>query len=314
MVERAALTSGESVLDAGCGPGDDLFDMVEHVGPGGRLVGLDASEVMIAEARRRAAQRSLPITFEVGEATALPFPDATFDVCRAARLLEHLPDPRGALSEMVRVTRPGGRIVVFDFDWDTLIIDHPDKETTRTVVLTYSDSIQNGWIGRQLPRLFESNAWICSRSIPYRSSSTTRWPSCSSAPTSSHSRQTGAPPRSGTAVVGVPAIVPSRRDATRQLHGFRRRRRQALSRRRAGFLLRLHRADAAASPLLSSMRSIFFPTTPVCRSHENRGTPTAAFTGLRRCHFRNRPRSRGCTDLHTPRARMRVSTGATRRT
>jgi len=154
MAERSALTSGEAVLDAGCGPGDDLFDMVERVGPAGRLVGLDASEVMIAEARRRAEERRLPITFEVGEATALPFPDDTFDVARASRLLEHLADPRRALSEMVRVTRPGGRIVVFDFDWDTLIIDHPDKETTRTVVLTYSDSIRNGWIGRQLPRLF----------------------------------------------------------------------------------------------------------------------------------------------------------------
>jgi len=55
---------------------------------------------------------------------------------------------------MVRVTRPCGRIVVFDFDWDTLIIDDPDKETTRTFVLSYSDSIRNGWIGRQLPRLF----------------------------------------------------------------------------------------------------------------------------------------------------------------
>ena len=51
-------------------PGDDLFDMVERVGPGGRLIGLD--RVMIAEARRRAAQRSLPITFKVGEANALP--------------------------------------------------------------------------------------------------------------------------------------------------------------------------------------------------------------------------------------------------
>ena len=56
---------------------------------------------------------------------------------------------------MVRVTRRGGRIAVFDFDWDTLIIDHPDKETTRTIVLTYLDSIRNGWIGRQLPRLFK---------------------------------------------------------------------------------------------------------------------------------------------------------------
>lgn len=56
---------------------------------------------------------------------------------------------------MVRVTRPGGRIVVFDFDWDTLIIDHPDEETTRTVVLSCSDLMRNGWIGQQLPRLFK---------------------------------------------------------------------------------------------------------------------------------------------------------------
>ena len=110
---------------------------------------------MIAEARQRASERRLPITFEVGQVQALPFPDATFDVCRAARLLEHLPDAGQALSEMVRVTREGGRVVVFDFDWDTLIIDHPDKETTRTIVRSFSDSIQNGWIARQLPRLFK---------------------------------------------------------------------------------------------------------------------------------------------------------------
>ena len=110
---------------------------------------------MIAEARRRASERQVPITFEVGEVRALPFPDATFDVCRAARLLEHLPDAGRALSEMIRVTRRGSRVVVLDFDWDTLIIDHPDKETTRTIVLSYSDSIRNGWIGRQLPRLFK---------------------------------------------------------------------------------------------------------------------------------------------------------------
>lgn len=86
---------------------------------------------------------------------ALPFPDGTFDVCRAERLLEHLPDAGHALREMARVTRSGGRIAVFDFDWDTLIIDHPDKETTRTIVLSYSDSIRDGWVGRQLPRLFQ---------------------------------------------------------------------------------------------------------------------------------------------------------------
>jgi ubiquinone/menaquinone biosynthesis C-methylase UbiE len=154
ILNRIALTPGDAVLDVGCGPGTDVFDMVDLVGPSGRLVGIDASEVMIAEARRRAEHRGVPVTFEVGDLQSLPYPDATFDVCRAARVLEHLPDARRALAEMARVTRPGGRVAVFDFDWDTLIIDHPDKETTRTIVLTYSDSIRIGWIGRQLPRLF----------------------------------------------------------------------------------------------------------------------------------------------------------------
>jgi ubiquinone/menaquinone biosynthesis C-methylase UbiE len=155
MLERMALAPGEAVLEVGCGPGTDVFDMVDFVGPTGRLVGLDASEAMITEARRRASEHQVAVTFEVGDVTALPFPDASFDVCRAARLLEHLPDAARALSEITRVTRKGGRIVVFDFDWDTFIIDHPDKETTRTIVLSYSDSIRNGWIGRQLPRLFK---------------------------------------------------------------------------------------------------------------------------------------------------------------
>jgi ubiquinone/menaquinone biosynthesis C-methylase UbiE len=155
MLERSALAPGAAVLDVGCGPGTSVVDMAGLVGPTGRLVGLDASEVMLAEARRRAREFEIPITFEVGDVQVLPFPDGTFDVCRAERLLEHLPDADLALTEMVRVTRPAGRIVVFDFDWDTLIIDHPDRETTRTFVLSYSDSIRNGWIGRQLPRLFK---------------------------------------------------------------------------------------------------------------------------------------------------------------
>jgi len=155
MLQRIALAPGAAVLDVGCGPGTDVFDMVELVGPTGRLVGLDASEVMLAEARRRTRDFQVPITFEVGQVQALPFEDGTFDVCRAERLLEHVPDASQALAEMVRVTRPGGRIVVFDFDWDTLMIDHADKATTRTFVLSYSDSIRNGWIGRQLPRLFK---------------------------------------------------------------------------------------------------------------------------------------------------------------
>src|SRR4029453_2312434 len=57
MLERLNVTSGEAILEVGCGPGTDLFDLGELVGSTGRLVGLDASEVMIAEATRRARAR-----------------------------------------------------------------------------------------------------------------------------------------------------------------------------------------------------------------------------------------------------------------
>jgi ubiquinone/menaquinone biosynthesis C-methylase UbiE len=153
MLERLALAPGEAVLDVGCGPGIDVLDMAEHVGATGRLVGLDASAVMIAEARRRAEAQHIVASFEVGQVQALPFADGTFDVCRAERLLMHIETAAPAVAEMVRVTRRGGRVAIFDFDWDTLVIDHPDKSTTRTVVQSYSDSMRNGWIGRQLPRL-----------------------------------------------------------------------------------------------------------------------------------------------------------------
>jgi ubiquinone/menaquinone biosynthesis C-methylase UbiE len=155
MLERMNVAPGEAILEVGCGPGTDLFDLAGRVGPTGRLVGLDASEVMIAEARRRASVLGFPIVFEQGDVLSLPFEDGSFDACRAARLLEHLPNPELALTEMVRVVRHTGRIVVFDFDWDTLVIDHPDRPTTRMIVLSYADSIRNGWIGRQLPRLFK---------------------------------------------------------------------------------------------------------------------------------------------------------------
>jgi SAM-dependent methyltransferase len=129
--------------------------MVDLVSPSGRLVGIDASEVMVCEARRRAVALAAPVTFEVGNALKLPFPDGAFDICRAATLLMHVADAGRVLTEMVRVVRKGGLVAVFDFDWDTMIIDHPDKQTTRTIVLSYSDSLRNGWIGRQLPRLFQ---------------------------------------------------------------------------------------------------------------------------------------------------------------
>src|SRR5271165_2812956 len=80
------LSGGERVLDLGCGLGDDTFEIARVVGSRGRAVGVDVSETMILEARRRAASLDLAVEFEVGDAQALRFDDGAFDACRTERM------------------------------------------------------------------------------------------------------------------------------------------------------------------------------------------------------------------------------------
>ena len=153
-LDALRLQPGDVAVDLGCGPGDATVGMVPAVQPGGQVIGVDASETMVAEARRRTAGAGLPVSFEVGDAQALRFADDTFNGCRSERKLVHVPDAGGAVAEMVRVTRPGGRVVAIDVDAGGWLIDHPDRALTRTILMTFTDSLRNGWIGRQLVRLF----------------------------------------------------------------------------------------------------------------------------------------------------------------
>jgi ubiquinone/menaquinone biosynthesis C-methylase UbiE len=156
ILDALCLRPGMSVLDAGCGMGHDAIEVAALVQPGGSVTGVDFSESLIAEAVRRADAR-LPLKFEVGDAKALRFPDGTFDAVRTERMLMHVPEPEKALKEMVRVLRPGGRMAVQDFDWESQFCDSPYKETTRKIALSFCDGMKNGWIGRRLPRLFRES-------------------------------------------------------------------------------------------------------------------------------------------------------------
>ena len=142
------------LLDIGCGNGDDVRALAALVGPSGQAVGIDSSETMVAEARKRAAQTDLRAEFSVGDVHNLDFPDNSFDGVRADRTLQHVRDPRRAIAEMIRVTRPGGRIIVTEGDFDTLAIDAADRATTRAIVHAIVDSRQSGWIIRQTPAYF----------------------------------------------------------------------------------------------------------------------------------------------------------------
>jgi ubiquinone/menaquinone biosynthesis C-methylase UbiE len=153
MITRLRLRPGHQVLEVGCGSGDDARRLAELVAPSGRVVGVDFSQMMVDEARSRAEGSGLPVEFHQGDACHLDLPDAAFDAVRCERMLLHVPEPAAAVAEMVRVVKPGGRVVIFDGDLDTVVVDHPDLAMTRRIVHAIADKMTNGCIGRQLPRL-----------------------------------------------------------------------------------------------------------------------------------------------------------------
>ena len=109
------LAPGDAVLDIGCGAGVDSLVAGHLVGAGGRVAGLDVTPAMIERARAHQARLGLNhVTFQVGEAEALTFPDATFDAVISNGVFNLTLDKEKALNEAHRVLKPGGRVMLAD--------------------------------------------------------------------------------------------------------------------------------------------------------------------------------------------------------
>ena len=167
LLDRLRPELASSALDVGCGYGADAVALATRLRPGGRAVGVDLSEAMITEARRRAAGIRPDVSFLVADALALPFDDSTFDICRIETVLQHLQDPGWAVSEMARVTRPGGRVGALELDQETMFIDHPDSELFDTLRGSIIGAMTQSAIGRQVPRLFVEAGLIDVHTVPH---------------------------------------------------------------------------------------------------------------------------------------------------
>ncbi len=109
-MELVSLRAGDEVCLVGVGTGSDLIYLPEGV----RAVGVDLSEAMLAQAKKKLPIAGCDIELRVGDAQVLPFADESFDAVILNLILSVVPDPALCMSEAIRVLRPDGRIVVFD--------------------------------------------------------------------------------------------------------------------------------------------------------------------------------------------------------
>ena len=111
LLELAPTHAGEAVLDVATGPGTVARQAAAMAGPSGRVTGVDFSAAMLAVGRGWPAEAgSAPIEYLEASASAMPLPDASFDVAYCQQGMQHMADPLAALAEMGRLLRPGGRL------------------------------------------------------------------------------------------------------------------------------------------------------------------------------------------------------------
>jgi len=149
------ILPGQQILDAGCGTGEDVQELSKLLGPEGQVIGLDFSQTMIDIAMLRGQETLFPVSFLQGDLHQLPFADNIFDRCYADKTFQHLPNPKLALSELVRVMKPGGRLVIVDPDHDTHVLDTPYPEITRRFFRFRNEGMQQPDIAHRQYALFQ---------------------------------------------------------------------------------------------------------------------------------------------------------------
>ncbi len=119
LIDRLGVEPGDTVLDAGCGTGHITRWLAERVAPAGQVTGVDLDEETVAGAAwglRDLAGRGTDLELRANHIEHLPFTDDTFDAAWCSSVLGYVADPHAALQELIRVVRPGGRVLVLTGD------------------------------------------------------------------------------------------------------------------------------------------------------------------------------------------------------
>ena len=133
------LRRGEVVVDVGCGPGFLAGEMAAVVAPTGHVFGTDISDAMLELAKRNCSRAATSVSFQVADAAELPFPAGSFDVAVSTQVLEYVKDVDACIAEMHRVLKPGGRALIVDTDWDSIVWSTSDRARMTRILAAWDE-------------------------------------------------------------------------------------------------------------------------------------------------------------------------------
>jgi arsenite methyltransferase len=165
VLTALALQPGETVLDVGSGPGLLMADMADVIGPEGHVTGIDLSDSMLALSRRRFADPPLRERTSIlkADATQLPFVTGHFDAAVSTQVYEYVPDVDRALAELYRVLRPGGRALILDTDWDSLVWNALDLSLSNRVIDAWTKRFAHPHLPRTLQHRLRNAGFLLIR-------------------------------------------------------------------------------------------------------------------------------------------------------
>jgi len=147
-LERLSITGGESVLDIGSGPGFLATEMADATGSTGKVVGVDISKQMVDRAASKSTQPWL--SYQVADATELPFEDESFDVVVSTQVAEYVPDIEAFCAEIYRVLKPNGRALILATDWDAVCWHSEEPERMERVLKAFAPHCADSRLPRTL--------------------------------------------------------------------------------------------------------------------------------------------------------------------
>ncbi len=151
ILEALALKPGFRVLDVGSGPAHQVFEMSSVMGNSGRIDGVDAAESALDIARQRCSELD-NVNFQLGDASNLPFDDATFDAVMSSQVFEYLDDVSGAIAEMFRVLKSGGGVLIHDSEWGALLWRSSDPERMARIMKIWDGHLADPHLPQSLSR------------------------------------------------------------------------------------------------------------------------------------------------------------------